>query len=119
MKRKGGERGNRKGKLIRVTGKPLDILEDIHESSNGRRSYTDIIGELTKSVEMPGDKLIKTYDELESICKVDFNPGTARLVELFRPIVFQSARGKFDTKFCERKILEIIEQNKVRECDAK
>lgn len=120
MKRnKNKEKRKKPSKLVRLSGRPLDIIETHREMSGGRRTYNEIIGKLAENGESPLDQLVNAFNEVENISKNNFNPNMGKVFEYIRPILFLSVRGKMDIKFCEKKLLEIIDGNKSKACDVK
>lgn len=98
---------------VTVTGKPAQLLQSLYESSGGKRSYSDILDEWSNHIKTPTDKLIKAINNLESICNTYFNPDTAKMVELLRPVIIQSTKGHYDPKAFKKTIMEFMEsQNK-------
>jgi len=93
-----------------VSGRPAMILKRLHKQSGGRRSYANIIGDMTKNIETPNDRLIKASGELLAVCNTYFNPEISKLVEHLNLLIIQSARGIRDPVAIDKTIVEILSQ---------
>ena len=118
MGKKSGKKAGKKAEVnkeilsLRITGRPARILQCAYALSEGKRSYSDILDEWTDYLESPTDKLIKAIDNLETVCKTNFNPDTSKMVELLRPIIIQSSKGSYDPKAFKKVILEFMKSQK-------
>jgi len=124
MRRRGKKRGrkakvDRKELTIKISGRPAQLLQGIYELSNGRRSYTEILDEWSKHIENPNDKLIKAINELENVCNTYFNPHTAGVINLLRPVIIKSTKGDYDPNEFKKVVLEYIESQRSKACEAK
>ena len=117
MGKKSGKKAavNKERLTVCITGKPARILQYSYELSQGKRSYSEIIEDWTDYLENPTDKLIKAIDNLETVCKTNFNPDTSKMVELLRPIIIQSTKGNYDPKEFKKLILEFMKSQKGKE----
>jgi len=111
-KRKKNEKKDRI--VVSVSGRPAMILERLHKLAGGKRSYADIIGDMTKNVETPLEQLNKAIDGVIDVCSTYFDSDTAKTVELFRPVITQTAKGVYDSKAIGKAIVELIESQTER-----
>jgi len=123
MRKKRSKKGTKEyGKLVRLSGRPLDLLEDFKKMHNGRRSYTEILEkEWVGNIETPIMKLAKVIDELENIGKTYYNPGLYSLISRLRPILLKSARGnpKYDVEALVHILDTFLNSQISKEADAK